>query len=163
MEDKIMLAIRLLEEGGNGSNISWLVWIVLLFFVVMVFLGWWASKRLPKDDESVESHGHAEPVHVEHAEVPAVEAVSAVTAAPDDLTTIEGIGPKVAKVLEGIGITTFAALAKSDAAKVQEALNAAGYKYMDPTGWIEQAGFAASGDLVGLKKLQDLLKGGRRR
>jgi predicted flap endonuclease-1-like 5' DNA nuclease len=163
MEEKDMFAIRLLEEGGNGSNITWLVWVVLFFFVVMVVLGWWASKRLPKDEETVESHGHAEPVHGEHAEASAVEAVGAVAASPDDLTTLEGIGPKVAKVLEGIGITTFVALAKSDAARVQEALNAAGYKYMDPTGWIEQAGFAASGDLEGLKKLQDSLKGGRRR
>jgi hypothetical protein len=34
---------------------------------------------------------------------------------------------------------------------------------MDPQGWIEQARLAAQGDWEGLKKLQDELKGGRRR
>lgn len=33
---------------------------------------------------------------------------------------------------------------------------------MDPAGWIEQAKLAAKGDMKGLKKLQDELKGGRR-
>jgi len=52
-----MLAIRLLQEGGTaGPDISWLIWVVLGVFVLMVFLGWWASKRLPVEDEPV--HGH---------------------------------------------------------------------------------------------------------
>jgi predicted flap endonuclease-1-like 5' DNA nuclease len=155
-EDKNMLTIRLLEEGGKGPDISWLVWVVLILFIFMVFLGWWASKRLPKNEATVVPHGHEEqPV------APVADVVS--PAVPDDLTVLEGIGPKVAKVLGGIGITTFAALAQSEAARVQEALNAAGYKYMDPTGWIEQAALAAKGDSDGLKKLQDSLKGGRKK
>jgi predicted flap endonuclease-1-like 5' DNA nuclease len=162
-EEKTMLAIRLLQENGTGPDISWLVWVVLICFVFMVFLGWWASKRLSKDEEPVESQTHMETAHVEQEAVSGIESASAVAVVPDDLTMLEGIGPKVAQVLEGIGITTFAALAKSDSAQVQEALNAAGYKYMDPRGWIEQADLVAKGDSERLKKLQDLLKGGRRR
>lgn len=57
-----MLAIRLLEEGGStGPDISWLIWVVLGVFLCMVFLGWWASKRLPVEEEPVQDH-------VEHGE-----------------------------------------------------------------------------------------------
>jgi FtsZ-interacting cell division protein ZipA len=59
-----MLAIRLLEEGAtSGPDVSWLIWVVLIAFVSMVFLGWWASKRLPVEQEPVqvqEEHGHEE-------------------------------------------------------------------------------------------------------
>jgi hypothetical protein len=33
---------------------------------------------------------------------------------------------------------------------------------MDPEGWIEQAKLAARGDMEGLNKLQEELKGGRK-
>ncbi len=57
-----MLAIKLLEEGGTtGPDISWLIWVVLGAFLGMVFLGWWASKRLPAEEEPVQAH-------VEHGE-----------------------------------------------------------------------------------------------
>jgi len=60
-----MLAIRLLEEGGTtGPDISWLIWIVLGVFIAMVFLGWWASKRLPVEEEPLQSH--EEHAHGEH-------------------------------------------------------------------------------------------------
>jgi hypothetical protein len=59
-----MHAIYLLEEGGSTSpDISWLIWVVLFIFVSMVFLGWWASKRLPREEESVhvvEDHAQGE-------------------------------------------------------------------------------------------------------
>jgi len=41
-------------------------------------------------------------------------------------------------------------------------LDAAGYKYMDLAGWIDQDVLAAKGDMDGLKKFQDSLKGGRK-
>jgi hypothetical protein len=59
-----MLFTRLLEEGTTtGPDISWLIWVVLGLFVCMVFLGWWASKRLPVEQEPVQTqaeHGHEE-------------------------------------------------------------------------------------------------------
>ena len=59
-----MLAIRLLEEGGTAQpDISWFIWVVLGLFICMVFLGWWASKRLPKDEEPV--HDQVEHSHTE--------------------------------------------------------------------------------------------------
>jgi small subunit ribosomal protein S2 len=163
-----MFAIRMLEEGGEAAGgIGWMVWIALGVFLLMVFLGWLVSSKgwLKKEEEPVhashDEHGHDDHGHAEHGHEESVHAAAA-PAHPDNLVSLEGIGPKVAKVLEGIGITTFAQLAEADAAKVQEALNAAGYKYMDPAGWIEQAKFAAKGDAEGLAKLQGELKGGRK-
>jgi predicted flap endonuclease-1-like 5' DNA nuclease len=80
----------------------------------------------------------------------------------DDLTMIEGIGPKVSKILNDAGIMSFADLAAADAARVERALDSAGLQMMDPEGWIQQAKLAARGDMEGLKKLQDELKGGRK-
>jgi large subunit ribosomal protein L17 len=148
-----MFAIRLLEEGTTQPNITWLLWVVFGFFAVMVVVGWLTSRNKKQEVEPVIEHHeehHEEHDHEEH------------TAHADDLTALEGIGPKVAKVLAGAGITTFAALANADTAKVQGVLKAAGLQMMNPAGWIEQAELAAKGDAEGLKKLQDELKGGRR-
>jgi large subunit ribosomal protein L21 len=80
----------------------------------------------------------------------------------DDLTKIEGIGPKVAGVLNGAGIFTFEDLANAKVADVQEVLNAAKLQMMNPEGWIPQAELAAKGDWDGFEKLQAELKGGRK-
>jgi predicted flap endonuclease-1-like 5' DNA nuclease len=82
--------------------------------------------------------------------------------APDDLKIIEGIGPKVAGVLNRIGIFTFQQLAEADLPVIRQALEAAGYRYMDPASWPQQAGLAAEGKWEALQALQDGLKGGRR-
>lgn len=92
-----------------------------------------------------------------------VEVVDApVNVEVDDLTIIEGIGPKVAKVLGEAGILTFAQLAQADADGIQNILNEAGLKMMDPTSWPAQAKLAAENDMDGLKKMQDKLSGGRK-
>lgn len=88
--------------------------------------------------------------------------VAGATTETDDLTLIEGIGPKVAEVLSKAGISTFAALAKADAADIQDILNAANLKMMDATSWPAQANLAAAGDMDGLKQMQDELSGGRK-
>jgi len=155
-------------EGGGEGGIGWMVWVALAVFLVMVFLGWWVSQKgwLKQEEEPVhEAHGHEEHglEHVAHEEEH-VHAEPAPVAAskPDDLTIIEGIGPKVSKLLAGIGITTFAQLAEADLGKLRETLDGAGYRYMEPDGWVEQATLAAKGDIDGLQKLQEMLKGGRR-
>jgi large subunit ribosomal protein L17 len=138
-----------LQEGPNTS-LSWLLWVVLGFFVLIVVVGWLVSRNRG-GQPALQQEAHAEP-----------EMLAMGTKATDDLTVLEGIGPKVAGVLKDIGILSFADLAQADGARVQEALNAAGMRYMNPAGWIEQAKLAASGDMEGLKKLQAELQGGRR-
>ena len=80
----------------------------------------------------------------------------------DNLTIIEGIGPKVAEVLAEAGILTFSQLAQANADDVQKILNEADLKMMDATSWPAQAKLAAENDMDGLKKMQDKLSGGRK-
>lgn len=82
-------------------------------------------------------------------------------AKPDDLTKLEGIGPKVKALLKEHGITTFAQLAATDVSRLSEILDAAKLQMMDPATWPEQARLLAAGDLDGFKALTDKLKGGR--
>lgn len=82
---------------------------------------------------------------------------------PDDLKRIEGIGPKISRILNEAGIYTFAQLATRSADTLQQILTDAGIsRISDPTTWPEQARYAAEGDWDGLQTLQDNLKGGRR-
>jgi len=81
---------------------------------------------------------------------------------PDNLQLIEGIGPKISKVLENVGITTFAQLAAAGTEHLEHVLDEAGMTLANPSTWAEQAGLAAAGDWKALEVLQDELKGGRR-
>ncbi len=143
-----MYALNLLSEGTHETDLTWLLWLVLVVFVIIIIVGWMTSK---KDADAAPAETHA-PVHVEAAHE---------EAAPDDLTRLEGVGPKVSDVLAGAGYTTFAQLAAADADAVREVLKEAGLQMMEPAGWIEQADLAAKGDTEALAKLQDELKGGR--
>ena len=80
----------------------------------------------------------------------------------DDLTKIEGIGPKVSKTLIEAGISTFEVLSNAKVEDIQKTLTDAGLKMMDASTWPQQAKLAAQGDWDGLKKLQDSLSGGRK-
>ncbi len=82
----------------------------------------------------------------------------------DNLTKIEGIGPKIAGLLKAEKIVTFADLAKAKISTLQSILDAAGKRYQmhDPSTWAEQAKLASKGDWTTLTKLQDKLKGGKR-
>lgn len=142
-----MLAINFLAES-KGPDLTWLLWLVLVIFVLIVLIGWFTSRK-KEDDAPAEVHAPAPDDHVEEVK-------------PDDLTTLEGIGPKVSSVLADAGLTTFAGLAAADADALREVLKEAGLQMMDPAGWIEQAELAANGELEALAKLQDELKGGRR-
>jgi NADH-quinone oxidoreductase subunit I len=84
-------------------------------------------------------------------------------AAPDDLKVIEGIGPRIATLLQSAGITTFAQLAETEVSRLEQLLVEANLRRLaDPAMWPEQARLAASGDWDAFNALTDQLKGGRR-
>ncbi|TVR84062.1 MAG: 50S ribosomal protein L27 [Saprospirales bacterium] len=84
-------------------------------------------------------------------------------AASDDLKIIEGIGPKIAELLNNSGITTYAALAAATVDHLRSLLDEAGgrYRVHDPGTWPQQAQMAADGKMTELKEWQDDLKGGK--
>jgi small subunit ribosomal protein S2 len=79
---------------------------------------------------------------------------------PDDLTRIEGIGPKVGRLLNSAGITTFAALAAADVDRLNEILEEGELQFMNPESWPAQAALAAEGNWEEFEKLTAELKGG---
>lgn len=80
----------------------------------------------------------------------------------DDLTLVEGIGPKVSSLLTQNGITSFQKLAAADPAELRRILDEARLRFIDPVSWPEQAALAANGKMDELDKLQKNLRGGRR-
>ncbi len=81
----------------------------------------------------------------------------------DDLTAVEGIGPKISGLLKADGIDTWRKLANSEVSRIQGLLDAAGkrYKLADPSTWPKQAEMAADGRWDDLSEYQDFLQGGK--
>lgn len=79
------------------------------------------------------------------------EKISAVSS-KEDLTIIEGIGPKIEELLNAAGILTFNDLATAQYNTIQGILDAAGsrFKMHDPSFWMTQASYAAKGQMTEL-------------
>ena len=82
----------------------------------------------------------------------------------DDLTRIEGIGPKMSQALRDAGIESFATLAVTDEETLRAAIQAAGMRLAPsiPT-WSKQAEYAMRGDWDGLDTYKSQLVAGRER
>lgn len=119
-----------------------------------------ATETKPKAEEKPKVE--AKPVAEEKPKAEAKPEKESGEKAADDLTTVEGIGPKISEVLHKEGITTFAGLAKTKVERLKEILEAAGPAYVShaPDTWPEQAKLAAEGKFDELKALQDKLDGG---
>ena len=65
----------------------------------------------------------------------------------DDLKKLDGVGPKLAEIFQGAGITTFEEFASTPVEKLNKILEEAGSRYAskDPAPWIEQAKELAKG------------------
>lgn len=174
-----------LQTTTSGADWWWLIIVGLILLVA--FFYWW--RRVSQDDRAAtvafeKKHplalampagfvpdmvtavsDHDDHTHGEHHSHDHDHEETAVTApiTPDDLKRIEGIGPKIAELLNEAGIYTFAQLADTDAADVEQILEKAGprYKLADPASWAQQAKLAALADWTALEALQDTLKGGR--
>ena len=90
---------------------------------------------------------------VETVAAPIVEQVVAPVATTstsvDDLTIVEGIGPKAAEVLIAAGIDTFVKLANTSTEAVKEILTSSEARvgHLDPGTWAEQSQLAADGKM----------------
>ena len=86
------------------------------------------------------------------------------TSDTDDLTKIEGVGPKLKGIFHEAGIPTFSILATKSVDELKEILLEAGgsrYARFNPETWPAQAKLAAEGKWDELKKWQDELDGGK--
>ena len=108
-----------------------------------------------------------QPVVAEIPKVFVLDAASAKAAGfklkgQNDLTVVEGIGPKINELFNNVGVITFAQLAKQTVPQMQKVLDDAGarYKLAKPGTWAQQAALAAENKWSELKALQDKLSGG---
>ena len=90
-------------------------------------------------------------------------AVAATPVEPQDLTRIEGIGPKISGILNEAGILNYAQLAEASVDRLREVLRGAGSRYQmaKPNSWPQQARLAAEEKWDELEALQNRLSSGR--
>jgi len=82
----------------------------------------------------------------------------------DDLTKVEGVGPKIASLLTDAGIDTYKKLSEKTSEEISALLIEKGgnaYNRFDTNTWPEQAKLAAEDKWDELKKWQEELKGGK--
>jgi ribosomal protein L30 len=86
-------------------------------------------------------------------------------AGAEDLTVVEGIGPKICEILANAGIVSFRDLANAKIEKLQGLLKEAGSRYAmaNPSTWPEQASLLADGKFEEFEKLTAELDGGVRK
>lgn len=82
---------------------------------------------------------------------------------PEDLKIIEGIGPKIEKLLKDDGINTWSDLAVATVSRLQKILDDAGdnFRLAEPATWPKQAELAALGKWGELHEYQEYLQGGK--
>jgi predicted flap endonuclease-1-like 5' DNA nuclease len=116
-----------------------------------------APKPAPTAEAEVE-----EPTVV--AEEPIVVAEPVAEVHKDDLTVVEGIGPKIGELIHAANIHTYAQLADTPVDTLQSILNDAGDRYAmhKPGTWPEQAALLRDGKMDEFKALCAELDGGVR-
>ncbi len=81
----------------------------------------------------------------------------------DDLTVVEGIGPKIAGLCKEIGVSTWLGLSGTSIERLQEMLDDAGprYRVHSPSTWPQQARLLAEGNWAEFQALTEHLTAGR--
>jgi len=139
------------------STIVGLIIGVILVIVTVILIFWGRKRENARIDTARRND-------VEVAAPQAMKAADQAAPAPakmDDLALIEGIGPKIASILNQSGITTFAQLAATEIPFLEKLLKENGLQFTKPASWPEQARLAAEGKMDDLKALQDKLVAGR--
>ena len=127
----------------------------------LTFLAWWLVRQYLENQEERAGEYPISLVGKEPDET-STTSVTEVQATPDDLRRIEGIGPKIASVLSGAGLVSFAQLAVTEIGKLRQVLSDGGVRIAYPDTWPEQAALAAAGQWEELALLQSQLVRGRR-
>ena len=80
----------------------------------------------------------------------------------NDLTVVEGIGPKINELFNNAGIKTFVQLAAATVPQMRKILDDGGsrFRIANPSTWAQQAALAAENKWSELKTLQDKLSAG---
>ncbi|MFN2141956.1 MAG: DUF308 domain-containing protein [Candidatus Promineifilaceae bacterium] len=166
----ILSIILLLNAGGAAAWMPWALGGLALLGGLLTIFGSFALRGIEHDLEDMRDEMAAAGPELRQARASmaaeAATATAAVSAAAEmpaikqDLTAIEGIGPKIAAALQAAGINSYTDLAATSPEQLRSILNTAGLS-ADPSTWPEQAQLAAAGKMAELQALQERLQGGR--
>ena len=129
-----------------------------------------SSSATPKPAEKASASKEA-PKEIAAKAAPQVAAIIDLAAAKkagfalknaNDLTVVEGIGPKINDLFNNAGVKTFSQLSKQSIAQMRKVLDDGGsrFRIANPSTWAQQAALAAENKWDELKKLQNNLSGG---
>ncbi len=130
-----------LAQEERFSRIPLWVWILLIFGLVIIVVIMITSKKAQQAaDRPADAVLPPAPLEPEKLVAERVASPPAVELRPDNLKWVKGIGPKIEKLLNDNGITTFARLAETEVNWLQNLLVEAGWENIaDPTTWPDQA------------------------
>jgi len=135
------MALQINTTACDGSDVfwTWILWL-LAAFIIGLILGW-LLKQIFGGGASTSSSN-----------------------VKNDLTKVEGIGPKIEGLLNKKGIKSFNDLSNTDVATLEKIIEDGGPAFTTHRGmtktWPAQAKLAEIGQWEELKKWQDVLKGG---
>jgi predicted flap endonuclease-1-like 5' DNA nuclease len=161
----MLAALTGCAQQQDGERIfPWWGWLIV--FIILAVIVWFIFRTRPEEETKtplpvpdVKPTPAPAPVPVKANEV--MKPLASASLKPDDLTTIEGIGPKIKSILHAAGVKTFSDLAAMEPEQIKEIITNAGLRLADTTTWPDQARLAASGEMDKLQIYQDSLKGGR--
>lgn len=135
-------------QQTTEGRIPWWGWlIIILCILVVLFINFFIAKD---EEPAVElPEKMAETIKIEFDNM-------------DDLTLIEGIGPKIQSVLQEAGVTTYAKIANLLPEEIMNILHEGGIRLAVAETWPKQAKLAAEGRMAELEELQEKLTGGRK-
>ncbi|GAA4437540.1 helix-hairpin-helix domain-containing protein [Ravibacter arvi] len=146
-----------------------MVIILLIAALIGYMIGRWITKGQREQLEQVLVSKEADLDECKARQAPASGGIKAAALqadtpiSRDDLKVVEGIGPKIEKLLNSAGIYQFSQLADTKAEVIAEILQNAGprFRIHDPQTWPEQAALARDDKWEELEVLQEKLNGGR--
>ena len=132
------LALTLNDAAAGGDDRNMLSWSLALFGVAILLWLWVRRDATKAHDEAVEA------------------AADEAESAGENLTRINGIGPRYAQILQAAGIKSYAQIAALSLNELAQVFADADVNRPPGLeGWLEQAALAARGDWDGLAAWQD--------
>ena len=144
-------------DGGDAT--TEIIVMLLVAFVLGFILRWLWEKVFYK--EEYEEFIIEDPLGSDQETENTKKTVSKIRQKPEDLTIIEGVGPKIEKLLKADGINTWEDLSKVDVERLISILKKAGdrFSFHNPKTWPQQAKLAFQGRWDDLEEFQDFLNG----
>lgn len=176
------MMLLFIQNNCNCDGFNAWLWPLIGAFLLGLLLGWLFSRifggdddnsledrcaRLQADLDACRSKSSSKKKVVASSKKVAASSFATKTklddSIKDNLTKVEGIGPKIQELFNNDGIWSWKQLSNAEVSRLQKILAAAGSRYRvhNPETWPKQAGMADRGEWEKLKKWQDEHKRGR--